>query len=172
MSNKTVNWDAYAKNAVNPKRGTFSSFQDYLRKATSRQRTAESAEDIFKATAPILKQRLLEKMVTRQPIVVTKPITIFVDKIEKSKSGRPQFVSGTEVLKVGTELTFVKTIPTLGKWLFKSAEGTEYEIYDSPHIMVEANSVAQNPGYFGLLLNTNVFDEVMQELKGETDEEA
>lgn len=177
---KTLDWSKIA--TVN--------FDDRRRKARGQLTSKElfqkcydnlqKAQDVAEARAqaePILRNALIEHMVSKQPIKVLQPInnpTETVGGLAKSEEDDGFYFSGgsssnanseaalsakfievMETIPVGTDLVYKGWDRQLGQWLFKGSNGQEYAIYDKPVIMFQGQGI-ENPGLFGLLYNTSL----------------
>lgn len=160
---KTVDWNQMYKSPV--KRGE--SFRDKYAEAVSREQGQSEAQRNWKALEEEVRKSLLDHMVNRKPIRVIRPFKIITDRLQKADL-RSKFVEAYEEIMPGTELTFVTRNRTFGQWIFKSADGQEYEIYDRPTLVMNDRMVP-NTGFWGLLTCTHLYDDVVN--KGGNNEE-
>ena len=135
---------------------------------------AEEAKARREAVEPLLKSQLIDHMVNRKPIQVLSPITNptetingLVDASEDEDDGfyamnksaatnaNVSFVEVMETIPAGTQLIYKSWDKQLGQWIFKGSNGKEYAIYDQPLVMFQG-SMIENPGFFGLLHQTNL----------------
>ena len=160
---KKLDWNRLAKAPVEMKRGAYSSYKEYLAKAWAQEDRKDTSKEFQKSLEPILREKLANYMISRRPIKVTKPIQVIVDTLNKSGTSA-RYDVGTDQIPTGTTLVFDHIERSLKQWIFKSAEGKEYEIYDSPRVMYDSGTVVHNAGFYGLLYNTNIYDETVKEL--------
>lgn len=151
---------------VNPKQ-----HQALLRQ---RREAQERQIRIFKALEPQLKQRLFDRMMSQEPIKVLRPFRIISERLQKGGGGSTgRFEQGAELIPMGVELVFEMRDKSVNQFIFKSfkkgQEGPEYGIYESPVIVNFRNEATPNPGYYGLLMNTDVWAELLNELQEQSD---
>lgn len=169
---KQIDWNANYRSPIRGKRdpkGQYNSAKELFQKAHARRSQQEAAVRSYEALEPLLKQRLLEYMVGRKPIRVTKSFKYLTEELQKSEYGAGQYVNVTKDIPAGTVLTFQKINKSLKQWLFTADDGSEIEIYDAPVVMFD-KSVVKNPAWYGLLLNTNIFEEVSASLHENNEE--
>lgn len=118
---------------------------------------------------PILKKSLMDHMVNRKPIKVTRGFNVVMDEILKSNDGRAKFTQRGVPVEAGDELVFKHLDTTMNQFIFKSnVTGKEYEIYATPKIAIgdgAHQTQEDNPGYYGLLLNTSIYDNLSKLLE-------
>lgn len=164
MSRK-IDWEAMYKQPMRGKRGGYASRKEQLQKAFSQMREHEAAQERFKVMEPLLKKSLLDHMVSRKPIQVIRPLVYFSEDLQKSgPESLGRFEVTRKVVEPGSTLVFQRIDKQLGQWIFKSSTGEEVEIYDSPTIQISPDHVVQNPGFWGLLTNTHLYDQVVKML--------
>ena len=139
---------------------TYNNFRDF----TQAQNVQQQRLELMKALEPYLKQRLFEAMINRETITVKRPIQIIVERLGKGGTDMRGcgFSTGTAVIPAGEKIVFERRMMHTSQWLFKSLtkEDVDYEIYETPVVAVDSHNTTPNPGWFGLLQNTNIFDEV------------
>ncbi|RLG44956.1 MAG: hypothetical protein DRN81_03220 [Thermoproteota archaeon] len=157
----TINWnkiakvnfddDRRAKHGQTTGRQLFEKIHDDLAKA--KQAHAQRAE-----VEPFLRKSLLDHMVNRKPITVLVPIQTPSEVLVKSDWGA-EYQEQMITIPVGTILTYVTLEKSLGQWIFENQKGEEVTIYNTPTITFGKNPM-QNPGFYGLLFNTNLINEI------------
>lgn len=162
----SVDWSKTYKGALRGKRGKYNSYAEMLQEQHSKMEEIKKANDDFKRIEPVLRKSLLDHMVNRLPIRVVRPIQYFTEEVQKSETGA-NFTTGMAVIPGGTELTFLRIDKTMGQWIFKSQDGKEYEIYDTPLVMIpggagQPSRQVVNSGFYGLLCNTHIYQTVAQ----------
>lgn len=160
----SIDWSKTYKGAMRGSRGKFGSYAEMLSAANERQEEIKKSQEAFRKIEPLLKKSLMNHMVNRLPIRVTGQFEYFTESLAKSESGVPSnqgFQIVKAIIPIGTELTFSHIDKTMGQWIFKSQTGQEFEIYDSPSVQLPggpAGSTVQiNPGYYGLLTRTHIY---------------
>ena len=111
----------------------------------------EERQKLLKSQEPLLKSRLLDHMVNQKPIVVG-PGFRYLDEVMEGGS----FMIKAQPLKSGTTLIYKGRNKTLSQWMFETSNGEEIGIYDSPVISTGGLTSQPNPGFSGLLYNTNI----------------
>lgn len=188
---KKINWDNDYKSPmrgkVTPNGKSYSNRKEQISQAYANLKKAEKASEEFRKIEPLLKSLLLEHMVQRLPITVEAPMYYFAEELKKSeeeddidrayynRSRESESISTFQVIKKaiepGTVLTFKRTNEAFGQWIFKSSTGEEVEIYNTPIVDVPGGfggtQSVQNPGFWGLLMATNIYREVIESLNTE-----
>lgn len=158
-----VNFDDQRRERLGLKTGKqlFSEAHENMRKAEEHQAWRARVE-------PLIKSHLLDHMVGRKPIEVLVPITNYTESIpgqEDDDDGFYQmqkstslgsFQLTTEIIPAGTELMFKSHDKTLGQLIFSGSNGKEYAIYQQATLPLPGGKTVENPGFFGLLHNTNL----------------
>ena len=185
MTKRVLDWNSVAN--VNfddnrrKKHGNMTG-KELFAKAHETLQKAEDNATLTKAMEPILKAKLVEYMMARKPLTVLAPFhnpTEALNGIQKSEveeeddfyysggqsrdpstsTASATFQEVMETIPAGTELVFKSLDKQLGQFIFKGSNGHEYAIYTQPEVMFQ-NSTIKNPGYFGLLFNTQLRNEL------------
>lgn len=176
---KKVDWSMTYKGALRGNRGKYGSFGEMLKKAQEQREVNEQKQELFKALEPELRKALLDKMVGKEVILVLQPFNNIAEQLVKSSYGMG-YQTVEEQIPAGTKLIYQKWDKTMGQWIFKAqtdgvGEGPEIAIYDKPLIVVENGPAGPqqrvNSAFYGLLTNTNIFQEVLRR-EAEANEEA
>lgn len=162
---KKIDWNLNPK-ALSGNRGKYNSYAEMMQIKQQQADALEKSKERFKTLEPILKKSLLDHMVQRKVIKVLAPITYHTDHLEKSENSA-SFGIREALIPAGTELIYQSMCKTMGTWLFKSIlDGKEYEIYQSQVLALPGGAsgqyTVQNPAFYGLLLSTNIYKEVME----------
>jgi hypothetical protein len=167
---KHVDWDSLYKSPMRGKRGKYNSAKELFQRGRETMLNQEEAARQMQVIEPFLRKALLEHMVARKPITVIRPFAYLTEVFEKSQSETDmgRFREVAKEIPAGTKLTFQRIDQTLKQWIFKSQTGEDIEIFDAPMVMV-GHGVQRNPGWYGLLHNTNIFEEV-RALLGKSDQ--
>ena len=152
-----------------------------MAKAWARHQAQQGAEDLRKSQEPHLKALLLKALVDHTPILVKAPIRNFTETlggilksqehdeiddafynstpvhIDKTATAtmNATFQEVVETIPAGTVLTFKNFEKSLGQLVFQDQNGQDYAIYKDPQVMFQG-TIHQNPGFYGLLFNTNL----------------
>jgi hypothetical protein len=162
-----VNFDDERRKKLGLKTGTQLFKEAYDRVAKAEDHKAWRAE-----AEPLLKAHLLDHMVNGKPIMVLAPIKNpteslngvdsvdedddgFYSNVKKSETFNSKYIETIQTIPVGTQLFYKSWEKSLGQWIFKDTTGKEFAIYDKPQIMFQGRLI-ENPGFFGLLHNTNI----------------
>lgn len=179
---KQVNWEAVYKGTLRglrtPKGSAYTSRKEQVQQAYQKMQQVEQERARFAEIEPLLRKSLFEHMIGRKPITIMRPLMYLTEGLAKSQDMDeidrkfynrpqnddriPQFEIIQKSIPSGTKLTFVRVNSQLGQWIFKSSQGEEIEIYDTPTIMLDRGRVVGNPGFWGLLLNTNIYTDIME----------
>lgn len=169
-----VNFDDQRRAKLGLKTGRQMFEESYQQMAKAEKASQERAQ-----IEPLIKAQLLNAMVNRHPIQVVYPIknpteTIggaseeddddgfySINKSETSSSAT--FVETIETIPAGTQLLYKAWDKQMGQWIFTGSNKREYAIYDKPLIMFQ-NKMIENPGFFGLLHNTNLKNLILKEI--------
>lgn len=146
----------------------FNSYAELVQTTQNQQQQMTRQQQILKALEPYLKQRLAQAMINREEIRVVKPIQILTERLNKGTSERlGGFTTSTSVIPAGEVLQFERRSSMLNMWIFKSLtrDEVDYEIYETPVVAVNAAEAAPNPGFWGLLQNTSIFQEVYEHFR-------
>lgn len=171
----SIDWSKTYKGALRGSRGKFGSYAEMLQHQQARREEIKKSQEAFKAIEPMLKEMLLDHMVNRKTIRVLAPIKYYTEKMNKSDTGA-SFSNDLDVIPAGTELVFQRLDKTMGQWIFKSTTSEkEYEIYDTPTVTLPGGPYGQytvaNPGFYGLLTATSIYQTVTEALKSNESEE-
>lgn len=145
-------------------KGQYGSVKELYAKAEEARAQQAKQSELLKAMEPLLKAELFDRMVNRKPITIIRPFTYLTEEMEKSSGGLGKFRETTKQLPAGTILTFQNINKTLKQWIFKSDLGDEIEVYDAP-IVHFGHGVIQNPAWYGLLLNTDIYESVRAQVE-------
>lgn len=181
---KTLDWSKLANvnfdDSRREKLGIMTGKQMF-QKAYARMEAQEQQENLRKSIEPHLRQMLLDHMINRKPLKVLMPFQnptetlggIAVDEeddgfyanISKSadsaqRTAKATFETVMETVPNGIELVFKSLDKQLGQWLFKGSNGRDYAIYDHENIRWDKDQIIKNPGFFGLLYNTHLRQEL------------
>jgi hypothetical protein len=158
---KHVDWDQFYQAPMRGKRGKYDSAKELFQKGREQMLHQEQVTVLLRKMEPFLKKALFDHMVGRKAITVIHPFAYFTEVFEKSQSENDmgRFREIAKEIPAGTKLTFHRIDKTLKQWIFKSESGAEIEIYDAPTVMFGRNPT-RNPAWYGLLHNTNIFEEV------------
>ena len=168
---KKIDWQSMYKapGTRNPDGSKRMTMKESFAKAHAKQAEIEKQQNEVNQLMPLLKKSLLDHIVNRKPITVTRQFNIVVEKVEKSAYG-VKYVQAGEQIPAGEQLVFSHLDEMMGQFIFKSnTTGREYEIYTSPKIAWGEGMSAQqidNPGYYGLLLKTSIYDNLKTLLEG------
>lgn len=148
-----VNFDERRRAAHGQKTGR-QLFQNAYANLEKSKEMAKKREQI----EPLLKKALLDHMVNRKPIIVLAAFQTSMEVLQKSDWGA-QYVETMHTIPAGSQLLFKGREGGLGQWIFETQDGSEITIYEKPMIMF-GKSVIQNPGFYGLLYNTHLINEI------------
>lgn len=133
-------------------------------------RTILQNPHLLERMRPLLLKCLHMKIQNRTPIKVLKPISNLT--IQMSKSLQPTPVMSGEVIPSGIELVYDGY--ELGQMFFKSfrngQEGATYSVYQGENLVVGNQQTTRNLGLMGLMLNTDVFTNLL-DLMGQRETE-
>ena len=160
---KVLDWNAMYKGSLRGSRGKYGSYRELMEKKAAQVEEFKKAAEHQQMIEPHLKKGLLDYMVNRKPIKVLAPIQYYTESFMQKS-----FETTLKTVPVGTELVFSHIDKTMGQWIFKSSTGEEVDIYDTPIVTIpganRSSMQVKNPGFFGLLYNTNIFQEIMEEV--------
>lgn len=159
-------------------------FKELMENAYRRDDEQKAHQDLVKSQEPFLRNGLLKCMINRTPLRV---LTAFMnptesmsgqdtqDEIEDSfwngvsandpikkaeRMASSRFEEVMETIPAGAELMFKSWNKTLGQWVFVDQNtDREFAIYDKPNVMFQ-NAQIRNPGFYGLLFNTHLVQEL------------
>lgn len=131
--------------------------------AAQEEQMSKSNQDLARMR-PQLKQVLNWFMTKRKPIQVVRPFQYQTEKLVKSEYNGSSFQTVNEVMKPGTELTFVKLEKSTSQFLFKDQDGEEVAIYTSDVLAGGRHGMMPlpNQGLNGLLYNTTIFETLLK----------
>lgn len=176
---KQIDWNSTAKVNFDDNRRKAQGLltgKELFAKAHERLQQAEEALAQRRATEPLLRKALFDRMVTKEPIRVLVPIKnptetiggitksqdeeddgfyMAAPKVQNEMTAGGKFEEVMETIPAGTELTFKTWDKQLDQFIFKSATGQEYSIY-TKNVIIFKESQIENPGLFGLLFNTDL----------------
>ena len=168
---KKIDWQSMYKapGRYNPDGSKRMTMKESFAKAHAKQEAIQKQQENLNQLMPLLKKSLLDHIVNRKPLKVTRTFNNVVEKVEKTMSG-VRYVQGGEKVEAGQEIVFDHLDEMMGQFIFKSkTTGQEYAIYTSPKIAIGDGMRAEqinNPGYYGLLLNTSIYDNLSKLLDG------
>ena len=143
---KVVDWSK----THNPKVGTIQrgvnnkntagSMKEAFAKSHAQLAEQEKANETLKKCFPIMKSILLQRMVSKNPLKVMRPLPYTTEVLggeadddgfynNVSKGENAAFKSITKVLQPGTELTFITLEKSMNQLWFKTQTGEEVGIY-------------------------------------------
>lgn len=178
---KILDWSTIAQVNFDEKRRKstgITTMRQSFQKAHAQLEKTQQLQARRKELEPILKSKLINYMVSREPIKVLFPIqnpTESLGGLTKAdeedgfyantsasaaaggKTASSSFEEVMEVIPAGIELVYKSMDKTLGQFLFKGSNGVEYAIYDK-NVILFKGSAMENPGLFGLLFHTNLVD--------------
>lgn len=137
-------------------------YRKQMEKAFVNTQLQQEADKRLKDLEPLLKEELMNRMVNHEPIIVLAPIKYHTEIMEKSDYGT-KFKVGIAEITRGTQLTFSHLDKTMGQFIFKSSKGEDVAIYAGDTIRVTERDIAVNIGLKGLLMNTNIYTEALDE---------
>ena len=175
---KTLDWSKIAKANITEgyrEAAGIPTFREAMAKAINQEKAQKQAEAERAALEPVLRNALLNAMLSKSEIIVKKPIqnpteTLggltksadddddgFYGASKEQPSQSTSFEVVMETIPVGTKLVYKTWCKSLGQWIFKGDTGAEYAIYDK-NVITFNEQFIQNPGLYGLLYNTNLTD--------------
>ncbi len=161
-----LDWNATYKGALRGKRGKYGSYKELMQKNHAEDAERKRQQEVFKKIEPFLRKSLLDRMANRKPIIVKAPLEYYFEEFIKGGLHGVKVSKGT--IPTGTELTFHQWDKSMGQWIFKSQDGTEYEIYDQEVLTLPGpnNTQHQTPnlGFWGLLTRTDIYTNLMEAL--------
>lgn len=167
----SIDWSKTYKGAMRGSRGKFGSYAEMLQVQHAKSEEVKKSQEAFRQLEPLLRKSLLDHMVHHRPITVVAPFQYITEELHKSEWGSASFNLVNKDVPVGTQLTFSHWDKTMGQWIFKSQSGDEIEIYDTPQVQVPGGiggtRMVPNPGFYGLLTRTNIYQTVTQALESE-----
>lgn len=149
------------------------SYKEMMKKAYADEAAQRDQQELIKAQEPILKAKFLDAVINRREIHILKsfknPTESMYQKQEDEDDGFyqniskgeniPKFQEVLETIPAGDILVFKHREKTLDQWIFKSLKTKrEYAIYMSPMISFQGSNMP-NPAYYGILYNTNIYNE-------------
>lgn len=162
----SIDWSKSYKGAMRGTRGKFGSYAEMLQDQHQKQEEVKKGQEAYRKLEPLLRKSLLEHMTSRSPLRVTGHFEYYTEELVKSSDGSGSFRIAKAVIPMGTELTYSHWDKTMGQWVFKSQDGAEYEIFDTPQVQlpggVGGSSMVPNPGFYGLLTRTHIYQALVQ----------
>lgn len=143
---KKIDWaQTYTPKVGNLKGGIgsknkFGSMKESFAKSHEILREQERAEETLKKAFPIMSNILLQRMVSKSPIKVMRPLPYTTESLggdeeddgfyaNVNKGENATFKSITKVIPPGTELTFVVLEKSMNQLWFKTQKGEDVGIY-------------------------------------------
>lgn len=173
-----INWKEIAQMGFDDKRRQahgMTTGKELFRKAFEQMQEDSLKKAQLENLEAQVKSKLLQAMISRTPFKVLKSFHNATETLNgltksnddddddgfysnvgsSSSTENSKFQETMEVIPAGITLTFKNLEKSLGTLVFKGSDGFEYVIYKDPSIMFKGSQI-KNPGYYGLLFNTDL----------------